>query len=174
MVNNTWSMPAINNGPQHTITQAFFVVVMSMGHQAITRKIHSPSLLLFRLVSPSALILSHNCNRTQITRCHGDGTSGLKVTFSYRRRRALCLPELRHFRQAAAIRTLWHGPGAYLFLGEFWRVVIFVIDHDGGCGCACQSDVQSCHILSLNDQFILGIFQGLQSKETPEKTGFRS
>lgn len=153
---------------------SFFFFVMSVGHHAITRKIHSPSLLLFRLVSPSALILSHNCNRTQIAQCRGDGTSGLKVTFSYGRPRALCLPELRQFTSTAVTGTLWHYPGAYLFLGEFWRVVIFVIDHDGGCGCACQSDVQSCHILSLNDQFILGIFQGLHSKETPEKTGFRS
>lgn len=62
----------------------------------------TPSLLLFRLVFPYALILSHNCNRTQITQCHGDDTSGLKVTFSYGRPRALCLPELRHFRCTAA------------------------------------------------------------------------
>lgn len=26
---------------------------------------------------------------------------------------------------------------AYLFLGELWRVIVLVIDHDGGCGRAC-------------------------------------
>lgn len=44
-------------------------------------------------------------------------------------------------RSATMAASSWGGGrwavGLYLFLGEFWRVVIFVIDHDGRRGCAC-------------------------------------
>lgn len=179
-------MPAIDNGPQHTITQAFFFFCYVRGSPCNYQE--NPLSLLAAVQTGLSICsylipqLQQDSNSAVPRRWHfgiksyfrGDGTLGLKVTFSYGRPRALCLPELRQFTRTAVTGTLWHYPGAYLFLGEFWRVVIFVIDHDGSCGCACQSDVQSCHILSLNDQFILGIFQGLHSKETPEKTGFRS
>lgn len=78
MGNNTWSMSAINNGPQHTLTQAFSVVVV---------------------------ILSHNCNRTQITRCRRDGTLGLEVTFLW-----LTKSPLSPRAQAVYTRSSHRGP----------------------------------------------------------------